>query len=401
MGLRQVFEESPSKNREGPMMLAREPETSLKCTPLHALHVASGGKMVPFAGYDMPVQYAAGVLREHQHTRQAAGLFDVSHMGQIALRAKSGKVEDAALALERLVPQDILGLAPGRQRYAQFTNGAGGLLDDLMVANFGSHLFLVVNAACKALDEAHLRANLSETCVIEQFPDRALIALQGPKACSVLAKFCADAASMRFMDSGPRSIDGIDCFVSRSGYTGEDGFEISVPADHAERLAKALLGDSDVLPIGLGARDSLRLEAGLCLYGHDIDTTTTPVEGALEWSIQKSRRHGGARAGGFPGADKILSQLEQGAPRRRVGLKPEGRAPVREGAPLFADAASSLQIGAVTSGGFGPSINTPVAMGYLPAPHAAIGGLVFAELRGQRLPLRVAAMPFVPNTYKR
>jgi len=382
-------------------MLAREPETSLKRTPLHALHVASGGKMVPFAGYDMPVQYATGVLREHLHTRQAAGLFDVSHMGQIALRAKSGKVEDAALALERLVPQDILGLAPGRQRYAQFTNGAGGLLDDLMLANFGSHLFLVVNAACKAEDEAHLRANLSETCVIESLPDRALIALQGPKASSVLTKFCADAASMRFMDSGPRSIDGIDCFVSRSGYTGEDGFEISVPADHAQRLAKALLGDSDVLPIGLGARDSLRLEAGLCLYGHDIDSTTTPVEGALEWSIQKSRRHGGARAGGFPGADKILSQLEQGAPRRRVGLKPEGRAPVREGAPLFQDAASSQQIGAVTSGGFGPSINAPVAMGYLPASHTAIGGLVFAELRGQRLPLRVAAMPFVPNTYKR
>jgi aminomethyltransferase len=383
------------------MMLAREPETSLKRTPLHALHVASGGKMVPFAGYDMPVQYATGVLREHLHTRQAAGLFDVSHMGQIALRAKSGKVEDAALALERLVPQDILGLAPGRQRYAQFTNGAGGLLDDLMVANFGSHLFLVVNAACKAEDEAHLRANLSETCVVESLPDRALIALQGPKASSVLTKFCADAASMRFMDSGPRSIDGIDCFVSRSGYTGEDGFEISVPADHAQRLAKALLGDSDVLPIGLGARDSLRLEAGLCLYGHDIDSTTTPVEGALEWSIQKSRRHGGARAGGFPGADKILSQLEQGAPRRRVGLRPEGRAPVREGAPLFQDAASSQQIGAVTSGGFGPSINAPVAMGYLPASHTAIGGLVFAELRGQRLPLRVAAMPFVPNTYKR
>jgi aminomethyltransferase len=383
------------------MMLAREPETSLKRTPLHALHVASGGKMVPFAGYDMPVQYATGVLREHLHTRQAAGLFDVSHMGQIALRAKSGKVEDAALALERLVPQDILGLAPGRQRYAQFTNGAGGLLDDLMVANFGSHLFLVVNAACKAGDEAHLRANLSDTCLIEPLPDRALIALQGPNASSVLAKFCADADSMRFMDSGPRSIDGIDCFVSRSGYTGEDGFEISVLANHAERLAKALLGDSDVLPIGLGARDSLRLEAWLCLYGHDIDTTTTPVEGALEWSIQKSRRHGGARAGGFPGADKILSQLEQGAPRRRVGLRPEGRAPVREGAPLFAGAASSQQIGAVTSGGFGPSINAPVAMGYLPASHTAIGGLVFAELRGQRLPLRVTAMPFVPNTYKR
>ena len=386
-------------------MLAHDDQTSLpselKRTPLHALHVASGGKMVPFAGYDMPVQYATGVLREHLHTRQAAGLFDVSHMGQIALRPKSGRVEDAALALERLVPQDILSVAPGRQRYAQFTNGVGGILDDLMVANFGSHLFLVVNAACKIEDEAHLRANLSETCVVEPLSDRALIALQGLKACSALAKLCADIAAMRFMDTGPRRIDGIDCFVSRSGYTGEDGFEISVPAEQAQALAETLLADSDVLPIGLGARDSLRLEAGLCLYGHDIDTSTTPVEGALEWSIQKSRRHGGARAGGFPGADKILSQLEQGAPRRRVGLRPEGRAPVREGAPLFADAASSQQIGAVTSGGFGPSINAPVAMGYLPASHRAIGGLVFAELRGQRLPLRVAAMPFVPNTYKR
>jgi aminomethyltransferase len=382
-------------------MLARETETSLKRTPLHALHVIRGGKMVPFAGYDMPVQYATGVLREHLHTRSSAGLFDVSHMGQIALRPKSGKVEDAARALERLVPQDILGLAPGRQRYALFTNETGGLLDDLMVANFGSHLFLVVNAACKTEDEAHLRAKLSETCAIEPLPDRALIALQGPKAESVLAKFCADIASMRFMDAGPRNIDGIECFVSRSGYTGEDGFEISVPADKAEALATALLGHSDVLPIGLGARDSLRLEAGLCLYGHDIDTTTTPIEGALEWSIQKSRRHGGARAGGFPGAEAILTQLEKGAPRRRVGLRPEGRAPVREGAALFADAASSEQIGAITSGGFGPSINAPVAMGYLPSSHAAPGHLVFAELRGQRLPLRVAATPFVPNTYKR
>jgi aminomethyltransferase len=382
-------------------MLARDDQSELKRTPLRALHVASGGKMVPFAGYDMPVQYATGVLREHLHTRQAAGLFDVSHMGQIALHAKSGKVEDAALALERLVPQDILKLAPGRQRYAQFTDGEGGILDDLMVANFGSHLFLVVNAACKAADEAHLRAHLSEACVIEALPDRALIALQGPKAESVLAKLCADVPAMRFMDAGPHRVDDIDCFVSRSGYTGEDGFEISVPAQQAEALAKALLADSDVLPIGLGARDSLRLEAGLCLYGHDIDTTTTPAEGALEWSIQKSRRHGGARAGGFPGADKILRELETGAPRRRVGLKPEGRAPVREGAPLFADAASLEKIGAVTSGGFGPSINAPVAMGYLPSPRAASGGLVFAELRGQRLPLRVAPMPFVPNTYKR
>ena len=301
------------------MMLAHQDQSPLKQTPLHALHVASGGKMVPFAGYDMPVQFATGVLREHLHTREAAGLFDVSHMGQIALRPKTGKVEDAALALERLVPQDILGVTPGRQRYAQFTNEAGGILDDLMVANFGNHLFLVVNAACKAEDEAHLRANLSDACVIEPLADRALIALQGPKAESVLAKLCADAPALQFMDAGPRRIDGIDCFVSRSGYTGEDGFEISVPAEHAERLAKTLLGSSDVLPIGLGARDSLRLEAGLCLYGHDIDTTTTPVEGALEWSIQKSRRNGGARAGGFPGADKILDSPceRRSAPPRR------------------------------------------------------------------------------------
>ncbi|HJZ20019.1 MAG TPA: glycine cleavage system aminomethyltransferase GcvT, partial [Bradyrhizobium sp.] len=296
-------------------MLARDQESPLKRTPLHALHVARGGKMVPFAGYDMPVQYGTGVLREHLHTRHSAGLFDVSHMGQIALRPKSGKVEDAALALERLVPQDIVAVAPGRQRYAQFTDASGGILDDLMVANFGSHLFLVVNAACKAEDEAHLRAHLAETCIIEPLADRALIALQGPKAESVMAKFCAEAPAMRFMDARQHRVDGIDCFVSRSGYTGEDGFEISVPADDAERLASALLDDADVLPIGLGARDSLRLEAGLCLYGHDIDTSTTPVEGALEWSIQKSRRNGGARAGGFAGAEKILAQFEQGAPR--------------------------------------------------------------------------------------
>jgi len=383
------------------MMLAREDQSPLKRTPLHALHVARGGKMVPFAGYEMPVQYAAGVLREHLHTRQSAGLFDVSHMGQIALAPKSGRIEDAALALERLVPQDIVAVAPGRQRYAQFTNDAGGILDDLMVANFGSHLFLVVNAARKGDDEAHLRANLSDACIVEPLPDRALIALQGPKAESVLAKFCADAPAMRFMGAGPRRVDGVDCFVSRSGYTGEDGFEISVPAEQAERLARALLGNNDVLPVGLGARDSLRLEAGLCLYGHDIDTSTTPVEGALEWSIQKSRRHGGARAGGFPGADLILAQSTSGAPRRRVGLRPEGRAPVREGALLFADETSTERIGTVTSGGFGPSLNAPVAMGYLPSAQAAAGGTVFAELRGQRLPLRVAPMPFVPNTYKR
>src|SRR5437764_2576978 len=342
----------PRGTSEGLWMLARD-ESSLKRTPLHALHVARGGKMVPFAGYEMPVQYAAGVLREHQHTRASAGLFDVSHMGQLALRAKSGKVEDAALALELLVPQDIVAVAQGRQRYAQFTNADGGVLDDLMVANFGDHLFLVVNAACKAEDEAHLRAHLSDDCIIDSLKDRALIALQGPKAEAALAKLCAEAPAMKFMDAGPHKVAGLACFVSRSGYTGEDGFEISVPAGDAEHLARTLLDNPDVLPIGLGARDSLRLEAGLCLYGHDIDTATTPVEAALEWSVQKSRRHGGARAGGFPGAEKILSQLDKGASRRRVGLKAEGRAPVREGAALFADNASSEAIGKVTSGGFG------------------------------------------------
>ena len=382
-------------------MLAQDEKTSLKRTPLYALQLALGGKMVPFAGYEMPVQFAPGVLREHLHTRAAAGLFDVSHMGQIVVRAKSGRIEDAALALERLVPQDVLALAPGRQRYAQLTSESGGILDDLMVANFGDHLFLVVNAACKEADEAHLHARLADVCAIEPLAERALLALQGPKAATVLARYCTGVAEMRFMDAGPRKLAGIDCFVSRSGYTGEDGFEISVPADQAEHLAKLLLADSDVLPVGLGARDSLRLEAGLCLHGHDIDPTTTPVEAALEWSIQKSRRSGGARTGGFLGADTILAQLDKGAPRRRVGFKPEGRAPVREGSPLFADASAPIPIGAITSGGFGPSLNAPMAMGYVPTRLATNGTQLFAEVRGQRLPLRVAATPFVPNTYKR
>ncbi|WP_441237140.1 glycine cleavage system aminomethyltransferase GcvT [Bradyrhizobium sp. 930_D9_N1_4] len=382
-------------------MSVRDDKDSLKRTPLYDLHVSLGGKMVPFAGYDMPVQYPAGVLKEHLQTRTAAGLFDVSHMGQLALRPKSGKVEDAARALERLVPQDIVAIAPGRQRYAQFTNKDGGLLDDLMVANFGDHLFLVVNAACKDADEAHLRANLSSDCVIDSLADRALIALQGPKAESALAKLCAEAPAMKFMDAGPHKVAGIDCFVSRSGYTGEDGFEISVPAADAARLARTLLDNPDVMPIGLGARDSLRLEAGLCLYGHDIDTATTPVEAALEWSVQKSRRTGGARAGGFPGASNILAHFDHGASRRRVGLLAQGRAPVREGALLFADDAGGDAIGKVTSGGFGPSLNAPVAMGYVPTSLSALDTKLFAEVRGQRLALTVAAMPFVKNTYKR
>lgn len=378
----------------------RDDSPTLKTTPLHTLHLARGGKMVPFAGYAMPVQYAAGVLKEHLHTRTNAGLFDVSHMGQIALRPKSGKIEDAASALERLVPQDILALAPGRQRYAQFTNDAGGILDDLMVANAGDHLFLVVNAACKTEDEAHLREHLSDVCSIEIL-DRALIALQGPKAEAALAKLCPTTPAMRFMDAGAHQVMGVPCFVSRSGYTGEDGYEISVPADRAEALATALLDNPDVMPIGLGARDSLRLEAGLCLYGHDIDPMTTPVEAGLTWSIQTSRRSSGARTGGFPGADKILSQIDGGVSRCRAGLQPEGRAPVREGAKLFADNTAAEPIGTVTSGGFGPSAAAPVAMGYLPTAQAAVGSTVFAELRGQRLPMRVSALPFIPHSYKR
>jgi aminomethyltransferase len=382
-------------------MLARDADPALDRTPLHGLHVARGGRMVPFAGYAMPVHYATGVLKEHLHTRTAAGLFDVSHMGQIALRAKSGRTADAALALERLVPQDIVALAPGRQRYAQFTSEGGGILDDLMVTNFSSFLLVVVNAACKATDEAHLRAGLSDTCEIEVLSDRALIALQGPKAAPVLADYCAEAAAMRFMDAAPHRVHGIDCLVSRSGYTGEDGFEISVPVEHADALATTLLGHDEVWPIGLGARDSLRLEAGLCLYGHDIDGHTTPVEAALNCSIQKSRRLSGARAGGFPGAERILAELERGTSRRRVGLKAEGRAPVREGTLLFSDKDAANPIGAVTSGGFGPSVNAPVAMGYLPSVRSTAGELVFAEVRGQRMPLRVASMPFVPNSYQR
>jgi aminomethyltransferase len=390
-------------------MLASQPASpaapdqapGLKRTPLYALNVARGGKMVPFAGYEMPVQFAPGVLKEHLHTRAGAGLFDVSHMGQITLRPKSGKVEDAARALERLVPQDILSIAPNRQRYALFTNAKGGVLDDLMVANFGDHLFLVVNAACKEADEAYLRRELADVCIVENLSGRALIALQGPKAEAVLSKLSPGIAGMAFMDSGPRQVMGIDCFVSRSGYTGEDGFEISVPAGQAEALAAALLDDPAVMPIGLGARDSLRLEAGLCLYGHDIDTETTPVEANLNWSIQKSRRSGGARAGGFPGADVILAQLTGGVSRKRVGLKAEGRAPVRENAPLFTAAEGGEPVGLVTSGGFGPSVNGPVAMGYVPTSHASDATQLFAEVRGQRLPVRVAPLPFSPHSYKR
>lgn len=374
---------------------------TLKRTPLTALNERLGGKMVDFAGYAMPVQFADGVLKEHLHTRAKAGLFDVSHMGQVIVRPRSGRVEDAALALERLVPVDVLGVKPGRQRYGFLTNEKGGILDDLMFANRGDHLFLVVNASCKAQDIAHMRAHMSDACIFEEWPDRGLIALQGPAAEQALAKCAPETAAMNFMDVMGCKIAGADCIVSRSGYSGEDGYEISVPASHAEALAQALLSNPDVKPIGLGARDSLRLEAGLCLYGNDIDTTTTPVAAALEWAMQKVRRSGGARAGGFPGADIILAELAKGASRRRVGLSPEGRAPIRAGTLLFDSENSTTPIGHITSGGFGPSAEAPVAMGYVPSELSAAGTKIFAELRGRRVPVTVANLPFVTPRYKR
>ena len=373
----------------------------LKITPLHSLHLSLGARMVPFAGYDMPVQYPAGVMKEHIQTRTSAGLFDVSHMGQVIIKAKSGKFEDAALALETLVPVDILALKEGRQRYGFFTDDNGCILDDLMITNRGDHLFVVVNASCKDADLAHMKAHLSDSCDITLLDDRALIALQGPRAESVLAELWAGVSGMKFMDVREVPLLDVSCIVSRSGYSGEDGFEISVPADKAEFIAKALLEHPDCEPIGLGARDSLRLEAGLCLYGNDIDTTTSPIEAALEWAIQKARRAGGEREGGYPGASRILSEQANGTSRRRVGLKPEGKAPVRGHAKLFADAEGKTEIGEVTSGGFGPSVEGPVAMGYVPKEYAAAGTAIFAEVRGKYLPVSVAALPFITPTYKR
>jgi aminomethyltransferase len=357
--------------------------------------------MVPFAGYDMPVQYPAGVLKEHLATRTLCGLFDVSHMGQVAIRPKSGRMEDAARALESLIPVDILALKPGRQRYGFFTNPDGGILDDLMVANRGDHFYMVVNAACKDADFRHMADNLSDRVDFEILSDRALVALQGPHAEHVLAEFCPEVSSMKFMDVEVDDLHDVDCIITRSGYSGEDGFEISIPAEAAELVVTRLLDHPDCEPVGLGARDSLRLEAGLCLYGNDIDTTTSPVEAALEWAIQKARRRSGARAGGFPGAERILAELEHGTTRRRVGLKPDGKAPVRAHAPLFADEGGQIQVGEVTSGGFGPSVDGPVAMGYVTTPQAEPGTRIFAEVRGKFLPAAVTTLPFVTPTYKR
>lgn len=364
-------------------------DASLLETPLHALHVELGARMVAFAGYSMPVQYPAGILAEHRHTRTQASLFDVSHMGQARLPLA------AAAALEALVPVDVLGLAAGRQRYAFFTNEAGGILDDLMFSHAGDHYFVVVNAARKA----HDFALLGKHCGAEVLADRALLALQGPLAAHVMQRIAPAAAALAFMQSASFSIAGAPCFVSRSGYTGEDGFEISLAASEADRIARLLLAQEGVSPAGLGARDSLRLEAGLCLYGHDIDETTTPVEAGLEWAIQKVRRPGGARPGGFPGADVILAQLERGAARRRVGVRPEGRAPLREG-ELLQDARGRT-VGRLTSGGFGATLDAPIAMGYVEAAMAESGNELTAIVRGKPRICRIAALPFVPHRYHR
>ena len=363
-------------------------------TPLHALHLELGARMVPFAGYAMPVQYPAGIITEHRQCRASAALFDVSHMGQLRLVGP-----DAAAALESLVPQDVLDLPVGKQRYAFFTNAAGGLLDDLMITRRADDLLLVVNAGCKDADTRHLVTEIGHRCQIVPMPDHALLALQGPKAVDALARINGGVAALTFMSGGHFALAGTDCFVTRSGYTGEDGFEISVPATHAIALARTLLAQPEVEAAGLGARDTLRLEAGLCLYGHDIDTATTPVEAGLTWAIQKVRRPGGARAGGYPGQDALGAQLTQGVATRRIGLTGLERTPVREGAPLVDG--HGHPVGRVTSGTVGPTVGQPIAMGYVAANHAGIGSELFAEVRGKRVPMRVTAMPFAPHRYFR
>jgi aminomethyltransferase len=377
-----------------------ETPTPLLRTPLYDAHVAAGAKMVPFAGYDMPVQYPLGVLKEHLWTRTKAGLFDVSHMGQATLVPEDGRYETAARALETLVPADILGLSPGQQRYSQLLTDDGGILDDLMITrpadtNSESALILVVNAACKDADYAHIEQRLPHGVDLVRFSTQALIALQGPAAAGVMARLAPEAAALSFMTADQATVGGIPCYVSRSGYTGEDGFEISLPASSVVDAWRLLTAEPDVETIGLGARDSLRLEAGLCLYGHDIDTTTSPIEAGLAWSIQKRRRD----EGGFPGASRIQREISEGPKRRRVGIRPDGRAPAREGTEIRDG--SGRTIGTVTSGGFGPSVNGPVAMGYVEAPHAAVGTRVDLIVRSKPLPAAVVPMPFTPHRYFR
>jgi aminomethyltransferase len=376
------------------------PDTALKRTPLYDFHVALGAKMVPFAGYEMPVQYPMGVLKEHLWTRENCGLFDVSHMGQAALIADDGKHETVARALEALVPADILNLSPGQQRYSQLLADDGGIIDDLMVARSAAPahdgtLYLVVNAGCKNADYAHMRARLPQGVILVVFGDKALLALQGPTAAAQLGRLVPAAADLAFMTTTETRIGSMPVVVTRSGYTGEDGYEISVKNGDVIELAQALASPEGAQPIGLGARDSLRLEAGLCLYGHDIDTSTSPIEAGLAWSIQKRRRI----EGGFPGAERIQRELRDGPSRLRVGIKPEGRAPAREGTEIFSE--NGEKLGTVTSGGFGPCVNGPIAMGYVSASHAKPGTKLSLMVRGKPLPASVVTMPFHPHRYAR
>ncbi len=365
-------------------------------TPLHALHLELGARMVPFAGYALPVQYPAGLMAEHRHTRSAAGLFDVSHMGQLRLVGP-----DAAAAFESLMPVDVIGLGVGKQRYGLLLSDAGTILDDLMFVNRGDDLFVIVNGACKAADIAHIQARIGTRCTVQPLPEQALLALQGPQAVTALSRLVPGVERLVFMTGARFSWQGHDLFLTRSGYTGEDGFEISVHASQAEALARALLAQPEVQPIGLGARNSLRLEAGLCLYGNDIDTTTTPVEANLGWAMQKVRRTGGARAGGFPGADRVLGQLDGTVTltRRRVGLIAQERVPVREHTEL--QDLSGRRVGEVTSGLLGPTCDQPVAMGYVETALAATGTRLQALVRGKPVPMVVADLPFVPTRYYR
>ena len=368
----------------------------LLSTPLHDLHVALGARMVPFAGYSMPVQYPSGLLAEHLHTRSAAGLFDVSHMGQLKLVGP-----DAAAAFESLVPMDVLGLGLNKQRYGLLLNEAGGIIDDLMFVNRGADIFIIVNGACKAADIAHIQEKIGKRCAVIAMPDSALLALQGPQAVLALERLLPGVAQLVFMTGQSFRRDGAELFVTRSGYTGEDGFEISVPAAQAPALAQALLAQPEVKPIGLGARNSLRLEAGLCLYGNDLDPSTTPVEASLNWAIQKVRRTGGARAAGFPGASTVLAQLDEpaGLQRKRVGLVALERVPVREHTEL--QTPGGERVGEVTSGLLGPTINQPIAMAYVAPAHAAPGTRLNAIVRGKPVPMQVSPMPFVANRYVR
>jgi aminomethyltransferase len=368
----------------------------LLTTPLNALHIELGARMVPFAGYSMPVQYPAGLVAEHHHTRNAAGLFDVSHMGQLRLVGA-----DAAAAFETLIPVDVIGLPAGKQRYGLLLTDEGTIIDDLMFVNRSVDIFVIVNGACKVDDIAHIQARIGRRCEVIPMPERALLALQGPQAVAALARLVPGVEQLVFMTGGNFSWNGADLFITRSGYTGEDGFEISVHNDQAEALARALLAQPEVKPIGLGARNSLRLEAGLCLYGNDIDTTTTPVEAALNWAMQKVRRTGGARAGGFPGADKVLAQLNGALPlqRLRVGLVARERVPVREHVKL--ENMDGQIVGEVTSGLLSPTLNQPIAIAYVEPDYAVVGTELFAMVRGKPVPMEVTATPFVPTRYHR